>query len=302
VAIAPGFTQSAETVEGYTINSSGGGSGTVVSLASVANTFGIYTDGTAFSTGGLDGTGAAYSANLLGTSLTFSGTNFAIGAANQKDVVKGISAPVIPLTTGSFSSLKFLGTGLAVNQPSQVFTVTYTDGTTTAFTQSLSDWFTPQSYPGEVIAKSMAYRNLSTGAKDNHTFNLYQYTFALNSAKTVKSLTLPSNANVAVVAITLIGGSSSGTCSAPGSPGVNVCSPANGSTVGSPVNAQAKATITGTLARMEVWVDGVKKFTETTSTTLSTSIALAAGTHRFDFYAVNTAGTKWLTTVNATVK
>jgi hypothetical protein len=91
-------------------------------------------------------------------------------------------------------------------------------------------------------------------------------------------------------------------CSAPSSPGVNVCSPVNGSTVSSPVSAQAMATITGTLARMEVWVDGVKKFTETTSTTLTTSITLAAGSHRFDFYAVNTAGTKWETTVNATVK
>ncbi|MCU1314054.1 MAG: hypothetical protein JWM54_1811, partial [Acidobacteriaceae bacterium] len=36
-------------------------------------------------------------------------------------------------------------------------------------------------------------------------------------------------------------------------------------------------------------------------TTLSTSIALAAGTHSFHVYAVNTAGTKWLTAVSATV-
>jgi hypothetical protein len=67
------------------------------------------------------------------------------------------------------------------------------------------------------------------------------------------------------------------------------------------VTIQAKATIVGTLARMEVWVDGVKKFTETTSTTLNTSIALATGSHRFDIYAVNTAGTKYLKTVTATV-
>jgi hypothetical protein len=65
---------------------------------------------------------------------------------------------------------------------------------------------------------------------------------------------------------------------------------------------QAAAKIAGTLARMEVWVDGVKKYTETTSTSLSTSISLAAGTHRFDIYAVNTAGTKYVSTVTATVK
>jgi hypothetical protein len=93
-----------------------------------------------------------------------------------------------------------------------------------------------------------------------------------------------------------------GTCSAPTSPGVNVCKPVNGSTVSSPVQVQAAATITGTLARMEVWVDGVKKYTETSSKTLSTSISLAAGSHRFTVFAVNTAGTKWEGVVNATVK
>jgi hypothetical protein len=95
---------------------------------------------------------------------------------------------------------------------------------------------------------------------------------------------------------------SGGTCASPGSPGVNVCKPANGSTVSSPVQVLAAATITGTLARMEVWVDGVKKYTETNSKTLSTSISLAAGSHRFGVFAVNTAGTKWEGVVNATVK
>jgi hypothetical protein len=92
------------------------------------------------------------------------------------------------------------------------------------------------------------------------------------------------------------------TCAAPTSPGVNVCKPANGSTVSSRVQVLAASTITGTLARMEVWVDGVKKYTETSSKTLSTSISLAAGSHRFTVYAVNTAGTKWESVVTATVK
>jgi hypothetical protein len=95
---------------------------------------------------------------------------------------------------------------------------------------------------------------------------------------------------------------SAGGCSAPGSAGVTVCAPLNNSTVISPVQVEASATITGTLARMEVWVDGVKKFTETTSKFFTTSLTLAAGKHRFDFYAVNTAGTKWETTVYSTVE
>jgi hypothetical protein len=94
----------------------------------------------------------------------------------------------------------------------------------------------------------------------------------------------------------------SGTCSAPSTPGINVCSPLSGSSVSSPVTVQATSTITGTLARMEIWVDGVKMYTEKTSTSLSTSLSLATGSHRFDIYAVNTAGTKWEKSVTATVK
>jgi hypothetical protein len=52
---------------------------------------------------------------------------------------------------------------------------------------------------------------------------------------------------------------------------------------------------------MQLWVDGVKKFSNTGTTTLSTSVSLAAGSHRFTVIAVNTAGTKWQTVVNATV-
>jgi hypothetical protein len=92
-----------------------------------------------------------------------------------------------------------------------------------------------------------------------------------------------------------------GACSPPGSPGVNVCKPVNGSTVASPVPVQAAATVTGTISRMEVWVDGAKKFSTFNSTTLSTSLGLAAGPHTFAFYAVNTAGTKWTKAVNANV-
>ena len=94
----------------------------------------------------------------------------------------------------------------------------------------------------------------------------------------------------------------SGTCSAPSTPGIDVCSPLSGSSVSSPVTVQATSTITGTLARMEIWVDGVKMFTEKTSTSFSTSLSLATGSHRFDIYAVNTAGTKWEKSVTAAVK
>ena len=95
---------------------------------------------------------------------------------------------------------------------------------------------------------------------------------------------------------------SSGTCAPPISAGVHVCGPTSGATVSSPVSVQAAATITGTLARMEVWVDGVKKYTETSSTKLNTTLNMGTGSHLFTIFAVNTAGAKWEQVIYATVK
>ena len=101
-----------------------------------------------------------------------------------------------------------------------------------------------------------------------------------------------------VVDATVAGTSS---CSAPTSPGVNICMPASGSTVNSPVQVQAAALVTGTIASTQLWVDGAKKYS-TASTSLNTSISLSAGTHRFAVLALNTAGQKWETAIDATVK
>jgi len=70
--------------------------------------------------------------------------------------------------------------------------------------QSLSDWFSPSSNSGESKAVVMGYRDTSGGTADNRIFYLYGYSFTLNSAKTVKSIRLPSNGNVVIVAISLV--------------------------------------------------------------------------------------------------
>jgi hypothetical protein len=67
-----------------------------------------------------------------------------------------------------------------------------------------------------------------------------------------------------------------------------------------PVAIQATSTITGTLAR-EVWIDGVKKYTES-SNALSATLSVAAEPTAFSVFASNSAGTKWEQIVNATVK
>jgi hypothetical protein len=52
---------------------------------------------------------------------------------------------------------------------------------------------------------------------------------------------------------------------------------------------------------MEVWVDSVKKYTETDSTTLAASLNVKPGTHTFTVFAVNTSGTVWRSATSATV-
>jgi hypothetical protein len=179
------------------------GTGTQVDLSSEFNVDGIYQDGTTYTTGGLDGQGYSYSANLLTASRVYNGTLLKFGAAGQPDAV-GCSGQSVSLPQGQFSSLLLLGTAVGGNQASQTLTVTYTDGTSTKFVQSFSDWFTPQKFHGESEGVAMAYRDFDNGTKDQRTFNLYEYRLALNKAKTVKSITLPNNAKVLVLAATLL--------------------------------------------------------------------------------------------------
>lgn len=181
------------------------GLGTQASLASVYDVAGIYTDGTTYScSGGLDGGGYSFSANVLGPTRVLNSIRFTFGPANQLDAVSGTGEP-IKLPAGKFSSLLLLGNGVDGDQTSQVITVTYTDGTTSQFIQSFSDWFTPQNYPREREAVAMPYRDVCTGTEDNRTFNLYGYDFGLNSSKTIQSITLPDNRDVVVLAVTLMG-------------------------------------------------------------------------------------------------
>jgi hypothetical protein len=56
---------------------------------------------------------------------------------------------------------------------------------------------------------TMPYRDNAQGQKDNRTFYLYQYTFALVANKTVVSVTLPNNRNVVVLAASLTNASAS---------------------------------------------------------------------------------------------
>jgi hypothetical protein len=179
-------------------------SATEVNLSSYFNWPAVYTDGSTFSSsGGLDADGNAYSANLLGTSQTWNGVAYSIGAANVNNEVYG-QGQTMTLPSGKFSTLRMLAAGTNGAQTSQKFTVNYTNGTSTTFTQSLSDWATPKSYSGESEAVTMSYRDEYNGTKQTITVYLYGYSFAINNTLTVKSIKLPNDDNVNVMSITLV--------------------------------------------------------------------------------------------------
>jgi hypothetical protein len=197
VAVASGYSNSAVSSGSYTINVQGTGS-VSVNLSPVDNVVGIVADSTTVQDAGLDGDSYAYSATLLGTSISWAGASFSLGSPGSLNAVTGA---IIALPAGNDTTVNLLATGANGAQKNQVFIVTYTDGTTSSFTQSLSDWFAPQNFTGESQVAKMAYRIGPTGARQNGPWYLYGYSFAVNSAKTVRSITLPKNRSVVVLAV-----------------------------------------------------------------------------------------------------
>jgi hypothetical protein len=200
IAAASGYLNSAVSTATYTIASSGPAP-ISVSLAASEKVYAIGAPGAAVTGGGIDGGGDAYAGNLLGTSLTYNGVNYTLSAAGADSAATNTK---ITLPAGSYTSLNLLGAGVNGNHLNQVFKVTYTDGTTTSFTQSVSNWASaPQGYAGESLALTMPSYVLKTGAVQTATRNIYAYSFALNTAKTVQSLTLPVTTNVVVLSVDL---------------------------------------------------------------------------------------------------
>ncbi len=95
---------------------------------------------------------------------------------------------------------------------------------------------------------------------------------------------------VFTVGSTTGGGTGGTTCAAPASPGVNICSPLNGSTVTSPVTISAAGLNNGSTSGMDVWIDGQKFNWYGGTTTVNAQATLAAGTHQLDIYAVGANG------------
>jgi hypothetical protein len=285
-----------------------GGSGTAVDLSSAYNVYAFYADSaesTITPTNSLDGVGYAFSANVLGPGLDFNGAQFAFGPANQPDAVYG-TGTAIPLPSGTYTSLRLLATGIEGNQASKTVTVTYTDSTTSQFTQSFSDWCSALNSgcsstgnnSGESVAVAMPYRD-SAGGPDNRVFYLYGYSFPLDINKVVQSVTLPSTRDVVVFAATLAGPVSAGfTLSATGPVSV-----AQGGSNTSTITVTAAGGFSGAVALSATGLpNGVTaSFNPASTSTTSTLTFTANSSAATGPVAVTITGTSGNLTQNATL-
>ena len=120
-------------------------------------------------------------------------------AAGQQDNV-ATTGQTVPVT-GSGTILAILGAGTIATQ-SGTATITYTDGTTQTFTLSFADWYANTPVAGTEIAVTTTNWNFPNGNTfGNHAVSVYTMVVGLQSGKTVKSVTLPNNANLHVFAM-----------------------------------------------------------------------------------------------------
>jgi len=86
----------------------------------------------------------------------------------------------------------------------------------------------------------------------------------------------------------------------PSSPSVTICTPANGTTVSTPVHIVAGTTDTNPVSFIQVFVDGVKTY-DAKVTSVDTFLAMPLGARRLTVLAKDSVGTIFKTTVNITV-
>ena len=130
------------------------------------------------------------------------GVSYTLGPKTDgsNNEIKG-TGQTITLTQGQYTTIRFLGS--ATNQDKTgTFRINYTDSTYTDVSVTEKDWCT-SSTTGERIAQTMAHRHQTTADQMINTY-VFAYYLIPTAGKTVASLVLPNNADIHVLAITLV--------------------------------------------------------------------------------------------------
>ena len=181
------------------LNASVAGVPVTAELAGLYNVTAVGLDGQAVVDKGIDQHGTAISFEQF-TSVPLNELLLPVPDDNVPDAVANVT---VPLPSGQYSTLQLDGMAVEGNKPNQSLTINYEDGTSTAITQSFSDWHTYQKYSRESIAVAMTYKLNSDGSRHPGTYNVYQYDIPVDAMKLVKSVVLPKTLDVVILSVAL---------------------------------------------------------------------------------------------------
>ncbi|MBO0801616.1 MAG: GH92 family glycosyl hydrolase [Nocardiopsaceae bacterium] len=167
---------------------------------------------------GYDGAGYTYSSNALAADGVKPGGTLSAGGLRytwpdeQPGTLDSIwsAGQTVPLSLPSGSTrIGLLGSAIDAGSggATGTLTVTYTDGSTQAIPVTFADWtLGAGAYPlppSDVIAATTGYRNLTSGGSQPVKTYIYATSAALQSGKTVASVTLPtgSGGDIGIFAI-----------------------------------------------------------------------------------------------------
>jgi len=191
---------------------------------------------------GFDGKGNYYNANYDGSALglqassnsdfdfmqiTWGGATFDLGPApnhysqsnnhNGNNNFVQADGQMIDVVSGDFSTLLMIGAAANGNQNNQPITLTFTDGSTTTWTQTFTDWANgngsknnspPSSSTlastNEALVATTTWVNQVGNNRSGYNRFVYGYSFDIPAGKTLESITLPNNRNVGILGMALV--------------------------------------------------------------------------------------------------
>lgn len=151
--------------------------------------------------GDYDGSGNTYPADLAERNSKYGSIPFKLGSfENDRNNSIICDRQVISLEKGRYAAIYLAGSSTNGNK-SGVFKINYTDGTYSSVTVSMKDWCTSDT-SGQSVLQSMSHRHSYSG--NNGTIcRIFVYTLPADTGKTVKSITLPAEKDMHILAITL---------------------------------------------------------------------------------------------------
>jgi hypothetical protein len=159
--------------------------------------------------------------------ITWNGATFDLGPApnhysqsnnrNGNNNFVQADGQTIDLVGGDFSTLLMIGAAANGSQNNQPITLTFTDGSTTTWTQTFTDWANgngsknnspPSSSTlastNEALVATTTWVNQVGNNQSGYNRFVYGYSFDIPAGKTLASITLPSNRNVGILGMALV--------------------------------------------------------------------------------------------------